>query len=284
MFWQWKTFEDHSFPYLTGNSFAVQCKHIWNYDGYKINPYSKPENWVFVKTDYLANFFSTIRLPNPFVLFTHNSDYPINESHLRYLEDPRVLVWFAQNVAINHPKLKPIPIGIADAGYSHGDISAINRVRSEENIKEVMFYANYSIQNNRAEREYCLQQTGVPLASETNGGWNGFAGGYKLPNTFEGYLRDISKSYFCISPKGNGIDCHRTWEALYVKSIPIVTRSPVAEAHKDFPIIILDDWSDFKKINFSKELYDKIWNNFNVGEIHMDNYMKRIQNVIKANT
>lgn len=280
MFWQWKTFEDHSFPYLTGNSFAVQCKYIWNYDGFKINPYDKPENWFFVKTDYVSNFFSTIKLPSSFVLFTHNSDYAINESHIKYLDDARVIVWFAQNALIYHPKLRSIPIGIADSGYSHGDLGAINKVRGEGNLKDNLFYANYSINNNRTEREYCLQQTGIPLTYNVDGGWNGFAGGYNVPNTFEGYLRDMSKSYFCISPKGNGIDCHRTWESLYVKTIPIVTKSRVVEDHKEFPIIILNDWSEFNSINFNKELYDKVWNNFNVGNIHMDNYIKRIKNEI----
>lgn len=280
MFQQWKTFEDHSFPYLNGNGFAVQCKHVWNYDGYKINPYSKPENWVYVKTDYIGDFFSKVNLKFPFVIFTGNSDYSINESHLKYLNDSRVICWFAQNANIDHPKIRPIPIGLAPIGYAHGDISAINKIRIEDNVKDKMFYTNFSVQNNRTEREYCLQQTGLSIVEETNGGWNGFAGGYKLPNTFEGYLRDMSKCYFCLSPKGNGIDCHRTWESLYLKTIPIVTKSLVASSHSDFPIIILNDWSEFKNINFSKELYEKIWNNFDVCKLHSDNYTKRIIKLI----
>jgi len=280
MFWQWKTFDDHSFPYLNGNGFAVQCKYIWNYDGYKESPYDKPNNWMYVKTDYIVDFFTKINTKHRFVLFTGNSDYTINESHLNYINDPRVICWFAQNADIRHPKVKPIPIGLAPAGYGHGDIGAMNTVRNELNAKENMFYANFNVGNNNTERLYCLEQTGIPLTPEVNGGWDGFAGGYKLPNTFEGYLRDMSKSYFCLSPKGNGIDCHRTWESLYVKTIPIVTRSAVADAHSDFPIIILDDWSEFKNINFSKELYDKIWNDFDVCKLHTDNYMKRLINLI----
>ena len=281
MYSQWKSFEDHSFPYLNGNSFAVQCKHIWNYDGYKINPKQKPENWAYIKTDFISNFFSQIRISEPLVVFTGNSDYTINENHLQYLnDDSRVLAWFGQNVTIKHPKLKSLPIGIAPAGYAHGDSSILNKIREQKNKKINMFYSNFSIQNNRKEREYCLEQTNVPLASDVNGGWNGFAGGYKLANTFEGYLTDISKSYFCISPKGNGVDCHRTWESLYLSTIPIVTRSEIVEDHKDMPIIILDEWSDFKKINFNEELYNKIWNNFDVCKLHMDNYLKRIMKEI----
>jgi hypothetical protein len=273
---QWKSFDDHSYPYITGNSIAVKCKHVWNYDGYKINPKSNNHNWAFIKTDYIGEFFSKVQFKDPLVVFTHNSDYTLNEGYVKYLDDPRVLVWFAQNVGIKHPKLKPFPIGIANAGYSHGDISIVNKIRSQNNKKENMFYANFSINNNKIEREYCLQQTGINLRNDVNGGWNGFAGGYKLPTTFEGYLTDLSKSYFCLSPKGNGIDCHRTWEALYMGCIPIVTKSEVAEAHKDMPIIILDDWADFKNISFDETLYHKIWNNFNIGDLHLDNYLKRI--------
>lgn len=280
MYQQWKSFNDYSYPYITGNSIAVKCKHIWNYDGYKINLKSNNNNWVFVKTDYIGDFFSKIKLTEPFVMFTHNSDYTINEGYLKYLDDSKILVWFAQNVGIKHPKLKPFPIGIANAGYSHGDISIVNKIRDENNKKENMFYTNFNIQNNKTEREYCLQQTGLNIREDVNGGWNGFAGGYKLPTSFEGYLRDLSKTYFCISPKGNGIDCHRTWESLYMGCIPIVTKSEVVDAHKDMPIIILNDWSEFKSINFNKELYHKIWNNFNIGDLHLDNYLKRVKREI----
>jgi hypothetical protein len=280
MYKEWKSFEDHSFPYLTGNSFAVNCKHIWNYDNYKINSKSLNSNWVFIKTDYVQEFFTNVKINEPIIVFTHNSDYPINESFIKYLDDPRVILWFAQNAGIEHPKLKTIPIGIANAGYSHGDIEIVNKIRNENNVKVNMFYTNFNISNNRTEREYCLNQTGLSLMEDVDGGWTGFAGGYKLPTTFEGYLRDLSKTYFSISPKGNGIDCHRTWESLYMGCIPVVTKSKVVTEHKDMPIIILEDWSQFKEIEFTKELYYKIWNNFNIGDLHMDNYLKRIRKQI----
>lgn len=280
MYPQWKSFIDHSFPYITGNGFAVQCKHIWNYDGYKVNPHNKPDNFVFIKTDYIADYFSRCPVPEKAVIFTHNSDYPITEGYLKYLDDSRVAHWFAQNVAISHPKLHAVPIGIANAGYAHGDTSVITRIREEHNKKDNLFYANYSIQNNRAEREKCLKLTGVPMVTDTGDGWNGFAGQYHLANTFEGYLRDLSRSYFCISPKGNGIDCHRTWEALYMGAIPIVTKSEIVSQHSDYPIVILNDWEEFDKKLFTPEFYASVWDNFNIGDIHMDNYMKRIMSTI----
>jgi hypothetical protein len=287
MFPEWKNFEDHSYPYLTGNGFSVQCQYVWNYDGFKINPNYKFLNWVYVKTDHIHDFFNTVKLKEPFVLLTGNSDLSINESHLKFINDSRVLFWFGQNVEIEHPKVKTIPIGIANYGYPFADINILNKVRSQNNNKTNMFYCNFTVDTNKAEREYCLQQTKIQLVDHKNGGWDGVYGCHgmstKVANTFEEYLTDISRSYFCISPKGNGSDCHRTWEALYVKTIPIVTKTIIAKQHLDFPILILDDWSDFKNIKFDKKLYDSLWNNFDTDQLTMPKYLKRIITQINEN-
>ena len=39
--------------------------------------------------------------------------------------------------------------------------------------------------------------------------------------------------------KGNGEDCHRTWEAVLLGSIPIVRPSGIGNLYKDAPILIL---------------------------------------------
>lgn len=261
--WQWKTFDDHNSPYLSGHSYSVRCKHIINYDGWKINPNAKHEqdNWIFVHTNHIHQFFSSLsESSNRIVLFTHNSDYPIDENYLNYLNDPRILVWFAINVKLDHPKLKSIPIGITPPNDNCG-AAILSKIKLENNKKENMFYSNFCVENNKQERETCLIETKIPLSQK---------------KSFEEYARDMSKSYFCISPEGNGIDCHRTWESLYVRTIPIVTKSNITDTHKDMPIIVLNDWSDFKNINFDECLYHKTWNNFDVSVLYTDNYMARL--------
>ena len=39
------------------------------------------------------------------------------------------------------------------------------------------------------------------------------------------YYLNLKKSKFCICPEGNGPDCHRLWESLYLDVIPICKRS-----------------------------------------------------------
>ena len=47
-----------------------------------------------------------------------------------------------------------------------------------------------------------------------------------------------------LSPRGNGLDCHRTWEALYLDAIPIVWHSTLDSLYANLPIIIIHDWKE----------------------------------------
>ena len=50
---------------------------------------------------------------------------------------------------------------------------------------------------------------------------------------------------FIISPEGNGIDCHRHYEALMAGCIPIVEKnSLVMEKYKDCPILYTENYSE----------------------------------------
>ena len=75
----------------------------------------------FVKTEYVANFFHYVDIDHNFNIFTHNSDIPINDEFLKYLNDPRVINWYGQNIDIEHEKLKSVPIGLANPKWAHGN-------------------------------------------------------------------------------------------------------------------------------------------------------------------
>lgn len=266
---------DKSFPYITGNGFASRCSYVCNYDGFQINELQR-NNWLFIKTDFVHQFFEMkFNLPDKLVVFTHNSDVVIDESFRRFLDDPRVVRWLAQNQRIEHPKLSSLPIGIANSEYAHGDVNELNRARQSGGRKDRLFYAYYTIATNPSKRQYCLQQTGIPLEPVTERAWLGFAGGNPLPATFPQYLQRLSSAYFCISPEGNGPDCHRTWEALYMRTIPVVTSNLIIEEHRKLcPMVVLEDWSQFRQIRFSPELYHQVWGDFDVSRLYLDNYLK----------
>lgn len=63
-------------------------------------------------------------------------------------------------------------------------------------------------------------------------------------------------SLFVPCPRGNGVDSHRIWEALYLGSIPVLLREDVFPALAEWPIWIVDSWSDVLDFSRSK-LEDK---------------------------
>jgi hypothetical protein len=249
---------------ITGNKFKKICH--FSLDEFGFNVINQPkENEIikfFVKIDYVHNFFSK-KHDRPYILYTHNGDLPVNDGYLRYLDDPNLIKWYGQNIMTIHPKLKSIPIGIANEIWPHGNETIFNEVLNKNIKKERLIYVNFDVNTNIVERNYCI--------SELNK--KGLFMNDKLP--FKEYLEEVAKSYFVVSPNGNGVDCHKTWEALYLKTIPIVTKSINIDFYKDFPIIVINDWSEFNSKIFNYDLYSKTWGDFNINKLCFKKYENR---------
>jgi len=247
---------------ITGNKFKKMCHYSLDEFGFikHVEPDDGEILKIFVKIDFVHQFFCD-KQNVPFILITHNGDISISDVYLKYLEEPNLISWYGQNINTIHFKLKSIPIGIANEKWPHGNESIFLEVIKENNLKENLIYVNFDVNTNRNERGYCLTEINKQGLS------------LEQIKPFKEYLQDVSKSYFVISPNGNGIDCHKTWEALYLKTIPIVTKSINIEYYKDLPILIISDWSNFNIKNINIELYNKIWDDFNPIKLTINNFL-----------
>lgn len=57
---------------------------------------------VYVKTDWVDDFLENIhpKIFTRYILLTHNSDFSVGtKEHIKYLNDPKLLSWYGQNVA-----------------------------------------------------------------------------------------------------------------------------------------------------------------------------------------
>ena len=59
---------------------------------------------------------------------------------------------------------------------------------------------------------------------------------------------------FSISPHGNGLDCHRTWEDLILGCIVIVKTSPLDPLYEGLPVVIVQDWAEITDENLDEWL------------------------------
>lgn len=250
--------------FITGNKFKRSCHY--SYDEQGVIKHREPKEdeilRIFVKIDYVHNFF-TQKQYRSYILFTHNGDLPVDESYLKYLDNPKLIKWYGQNIMIKHPKLESIPIGIANEIWSHGNEDVFKEVMGKNIEKERLIYINFDVNTNRSERNYCI--------SELNK--KGLEMQPKLP--FKEYLEEVTKSYFVVSPNGNGVDCHKTWEALYLKTIPILTQSINIDYYKNLPIIVINDWAEFNPKMFNYDLYRKNWGGFDINKLCFKNYGNR---------
>jgi len=99
------------------------------------------------------------------------------------------------------------------------------------------------------------------------------------------YFREIGKYKFVISPEGNGVDCHRHYEALMFGCIPIVERNAhIEEKYKGCPILWTTDYSEITVPYLEKvysEMIDKV---YDFSRLFLTYYTPEIQKQIRENS
>lgn len=223
-----------SAPYLSGDTFKLICAEIISESGN--NPSANAI--VFLQPEWLVHEFpKLVAIGKPFVLVTHHSDVTIDHSFLYYANHHLLIHWYAQNCILKHTRLTAIPIGLEDRRFHcHGRMAEMNKMRQLSQLnktkrKNRIIYS-FNIQTNKPERQTAynnLQQSSVADEYERN------------PVR---YKKDLINYKFVASPPGNGLDCHRTWEALYFEVIPIVIQSDLYDVMPGFPGLIISDWGE----------------------------------------
>uniref|UniRef100_A0A7S1AX30 RXYLT1 C-terminal domain-containing protein n=1 Tax=Noctiluca scintillans TaxID=2966 RepID=A0A7S1AX30_NOCSC len=72
-----------------------------------------------------------------------------------------------------------------------------------------------------------------------------FACGKQVHLTPTNYYEALSDAKFALSPRGNGYNCFRTWEALSFGAIPVVDYHPAhEELYRHLPVVQVKDWNE----------------------------------------
>jgi len=236
--------------------------------------YDEYFNIVFCKTDLIEIAFHELsKNSGKNILITHQSDYSITEN-LYLRKPPSIKKWFGKNIAFKHNDLISIPIGIENhCGADKGlllDIDFIENLRVDykpnEKIRKI--YCNFNINNHPSRPNVKSILSKYHLSHFDDFG---------IPSNE--FYTNLSKYLFVASPRGNGIDCHRTWETLLMGSIPIVDKNFIFDGYKNLPIIQVDDWEDLFKTDILQEYENQYYkgNLFNnMEEITMDFWIKKI--------
>ena len=206
---------------------------------------------------------------NDFILILHNADQDFEERHIPFLEIEKCNHIYAQSVNIKHPKLTPIPMGIANSMWPHGNIDTLKKhTNTLPDIKTNLAYYNFSLEGEHRwhQRIKCRE-----ALCKNKFKWN-------ETTSFGDYLNKLKDYKFCFSPPGNTLDCYRMWECLYLKVIPVCERNELTEYYsKLFPIVLVDDWNDITP-KYLENIYEKEdinWNNYDL--LQFSNLFEHLQ-------
>lgn len=218
--------------------------------------FSQISNIKFIKVDYAFNFIK--HNVSNINIVTHNGDCAIDSKFENYKNNfPK---WYGQNIVAKCKKFNPIPIGLEN-DYVPNSIEKKCMLFSFSNsckfIKPYkLLYINHNIGTNVRERQ-------IPYSIFNNSNWCTIENcvGFSYQSN---YYSKILDHMFVLSPPGNGIDCHRTWEILYLKRIPILKNvGRLKELYADLPVIFIDKYDQLCESFLQEQMYSIKNKNFN---------------------
>jgi hypothetical protein len=262
----------------------------------------KENDVIYMKSDYIVYFIDNI-LPNistKFILVTANSDSTIptdllsHDKFINAINNEKIIHWYSQNcIETLHSKLTLIPLGVnfhccayekslnrinwkVETPLSPVDQEAIiiNVLNNSKPFYErkIKCYSTYhfTIHPTRFgnQRKIAIEQIPIDLIDYEQ----------KQVSRTDTWINQ-SQYAFVPSPMGNGMDCHRTWEALILGCIVIVIKSPLDAMFEGLPVLIIDKWTDITK-DLLEETIIKFKNTtFNYNKLTLKYWLDKIYTV-----
>ena len=160
---------------------------------------------------------------------------------------------FAVNLVDETEKLRAIPLGLENLSRNlNGRLKdfSVSRHQADVPAKTNDVFAAFEPDNNPEVREPLIR-----LLKDSRFGWN------QRRVSAREFRRAVWESHFVISPPGRGLDCHRTWESIYLGAVPVVLKTALAPSLvSQLPILAVDSYDQFLKLTSQEmsELYSQV--------------------------
>lgn len=238
----------------------------------------KKNDLVWLRPSFIKEFYQNIlpKLDQDIILVVNDGDetFPkncgLNPTEVEYLlNHPNILHVFCQNLDYQGPskKIAPIPIGIDfhSVGYKGGYWGEKGSPKSQERILNHVFDSSPPTSMRKKRIFVDFHHSESMRAS--------FSRYLEFKEDRRSIFREIVKTglvdhtkklsrnklwrikgqyAFSVSPWGNGLDCHRTWEDLALGCIVIVKKSALDPLYEGLPVVIVQDWREITKENLDK--------------------------------
>lgn len=240
-----------SYPFISGDGFRKIADHIWENDNKELLVDNIGHgDIIFCEANLLNELYTKVlsEFSHQIILILGNSDTNFFMGDLPKDLQRKTLAIFAQNLVEPISGAQPLPIGLENSWRAnHGKIInfRFRRLLKKKKIMRVMW--SFTVETNPVLRLNAYRALmGVSLADQFQG------------LATNAHRAALSSYGFVASPPGNGLDTHRTWEALYLRCIPIVLKSEMTERFFELgiPLWLVDSFEDLMNIS-SKDLQKK---------------------------
>jgi hypothetical protein len=248
-----------AFPFVSGDTFRAVADVIVESGEAEITESKLPmtgTNLVFCDVNSIESVIRAIerRPESPKIVVVHNGDVLDTDSvtHLASL----VKHVYCVNWMGRAGNISPIPIGLENSWHRrNGQLELFDgclpsdRPTVLSRPREVYLLAGFDVSTNPDLREPAAAfAQNIPLSTLLTS--------VVSPKKYQQLL---ARSFFTLSPPGNGVDCHRTWEAIYQGSVPVVLRSAWPFTDLPLPVLIVDDWTDTQELFSDASAIKETW-------------------------
>ena len=224
---------------------------------------------VWVRLIALPQFVEEVlpRIGARFALVTGDEDWSVPTDFDRaqeLLASDKVMCWFTQNFdgRDSSGKIYPLPIGIDFHTISNGRRWGHPMATPAEQEAELDVLRSRMPRNAdrllRVHADFHFNKHSSAIGGETRHSVEELLRANpcvdfqheKIPRL--DLWREKTRYAFVVSPHGNGLDCHRTWESLVLGNIVIVRRSSLDALYEGLPVVIIDRWEQITHSNLRR--------------------------------
>lgn len=236
-----------SFPFASCDTFRAACHIAVERPGDAaalpaLLAHTSSHRRVFVNADLAALLLTGLSDADAqrVELVIHNGDtIPTAEieAHAHRFRRVHSVNWLGSRDTAN-----PLPIGLENAAYCangrfelfadlvpHARAGTLARETRTRDL--LVAFSDHTNPTERGPARSSLLASGLDVSAPSRLG-------------HKGYQQALRTHRFVASPPGNGPDCHRTWEAMYAGTIPIVIRAAWPFEHRNWPVLIVDTWDE----------------------------------------
>jgi hypothetical protein len=274
-----------SYPFISGDTFRSICDVIIeNKQDFEIfnnfDENNKDIKKVFISLSFIHknekylidNLSKRDYRFNNINLILHNGDKIPSEEFFLKLSKLFNKVYCVNSMS-NRKNIIAIPIGLENYHFfNNGKIEELIQYNNYINIKrkkkDIILFSCFDLSTNYELRKP-IQDKFIKSR---------FSHVYKALNKKK-YINHLKRALFVISPPGNGLDCHRNWEAIYYDCIPVVLNNFLPQQFiENLPILAVNSYDEILNMSESELgiLYNKMIKYRNLEMAYFDYWYKKI--------